>query len=468
MNLPRFALGTIQPDADANPILWALLAHLEQLGNQVQVFRYQANFLPCDAVRAITGQGERHLDSWLMPRELCTALFEFGTQGCDLAVVEGRFDTAGQAYDTAGQAYNTAGQAYNTAGQAVQTRGGSLDTLCEWLNLPRIAVVDAGRWARCLAWTQPPSRSASFDAILLDGVRGSEEAAALATDLETLWQVPVIGYLPEAKHLRSQLTGLPRGASPTKALCQALGDALRPHLHEQKLLKLIRRPAAGEPLARPSLASNAAGERLRIAVAFDEAFQCYFPDTLDILEACGAELRAFSPLRSPELPPDTDVVYFGCGRIDRHAEALAANLCLRQSVQSFAASGGRIYAEGGGLAYLCRQIILDDGQRLPMANALPAIASRNPHPDPVQPAVVRLRRATWLGEAFQELRGYLNTAWRVTPWGTLTDLALEPERTGDLLGRRNVVGSRLHFHFAAHPQVLRCFFHPHAVSCASV
>src|SRR5690606_33489861 len=150
------------------------------------------------------------------------------------------------------------------------------------------------------------------------------------------------------------------------------------------------------------------------------------------------------------------------------AEALSANLCLRQSIQSFAAAGGRVYAEGAGLAYLCRQVILQGGSRLPMVNALPAVALRSPSPEPVRPATVRLKRATWLGSAYQELRRYLNTSWRIRPWASLTSLALEAERQDELFGLRDVGGSRMHFHFAAQPEFLRAFFRRHHVAYAAV
>ncbi len=51
----------------------------------------------------------------------------------------------------------------------------------------------------------------------------------------------------------------------------------------------------------------------------DDAFHCYFPDTLDLLELRGATVCDFSPLRDERLPVDTDIVYFGCGRPDLFA-----------------------------------------------------------------------------------------------------------------------------------------------------
>src|SRR5690606_21378146 len=93
---------------------------------------------------------------------------------------------------------------------------------------------------------------------------------------------------------------------------------------------------------------------LTVAVAYDEAFRCYFPDTLDLLEHLGATVVDFSPLRDEALPLGTDIVYFGCGHPERYAEALASNHCMMLAIREHVCAGRRIYAEGGGVAYLCQ------------------------------------------------------------------------------------------------------------------
>ncbi len=116
-----------------------------------------------------------------------------------------------------------------------------------------------------------------------------------------------------------------------------------------------------------------------MAYAQDAAFGGYYPDTLETLEALGAELVEFSPLCDEALPQAVDLVIIGCGFPDRYADELAANLSLISALKHHVCRGHRIYSEGGGTAYLGRYLILGD-RHVPAAGILPvdAVLRRNP------------------------------------------------------------------------------------------
>ena len=79
------------------------------------------------------------------------------------------------------------------------------------------------------------------------------------------------------------------------------------------------------------------GEELReliLAYARDEAFSFYYPENLDLLRHCGAELRPFSPLADSALPADTDAIYIGGGYPELYAARLAENRPLLQALRA--------------------------------------------------------------------------------------------------------------------------------------
>ena len=196
---------------------------------------------------------------------------------------------------------------------------------------------------------------------------------------------------------------------------------------------------------------------MTVAVAFDSAFNCYFPDTLDLLEFRGAKIVDFSPLRD-EVLPEADIVYLGCGHPELEAEALAANHCMLLALRNHVRGGRRVYAEGGGLAYLCEHMETPKGEFEPMLGVLPAIARLNRQRSPVRPVEAMLAKDNWLGRAGTSLRGYLNSNWLLEPTAPLGELLADPGREMDLVSQFQVVGSRMHLNFAAQPSVLDNFF----------
>jgi len=91
-------------------------------------------------------------------------------------------------------------------------------------------------------------------------------------------------------------------------------------------------------------------------VAFDEAFNFYYQDTLDLLALEGAELVYFSPIRDKKLPGRVDAVYIGGGFPELYAEELSPNTQMLNAVKDFYDQYGVIYAECGGLMYLMEQL----------------------------------------------------------------------------------------------------------------
>jgi cobyrinic acid a,c-diamide synthase len=293
---------------------------------------------------------------------------------------------------------------------------------------------------------------------------GPEDFIRQQTKLESLWGIPVLGGLPEAPSLRAAARRLAPGDEPPHDLIQSLGDLLAAHVRIDRIRQIAEsRPAVSRnavsrnqvDAGRPRLLRPRRCRDVRVAVAFDEAFHCYFPDTLDLLETIGADVVDFSPLHDESLPPSTDLVYLGCGHPERFAAELSSNHCMTMALRDHLHQGGRMYGEGGGLAYLCRYLELPSGELISMIGALPALARQNAVPQAPRPVTATLAHDSWLGRQGSPVRGYLNSAWIIEPVGQLSPLASEPPRQYDLIEHRGAIGSRIHVNFAAQWELLR-------------
>ncbi len=115
-------------------------------------------------------------------------------------------------------------------------------------------------------------------------------------------------------------------------------------------------------------------DRPRIAVARDHAFNFYYADNLELLDALGAELVYWSPLADKTLPENIQGLYFGGGFPEMFAAQLSENKPVLQATYDLIQSGIPTYAECGGLMYLAEAITDFTDNHYPMVGILPTTA----------------------------------------------------------------------------------------------
>ncbi|MDB5349632.1 MAG: cobyrinic acid a,c-diamide synthase [Planctomycetota bacterium] len=432
---PRLALATSSTGPEPAPAVLAMMAGLTGRKWRVQHFRSRAKPTNDGCVGQITGLPGRHLDAWLMRPEVCHAVFLRGCRHADLAIVEGTLDENAPPIDLRNP-----------------NRPGRLAPIADALGLPRIAVIPAQRPE---AFHLPPLPE-DLDAILLDGLDDPETFGCLRRIVEMLLKKPVIGAVESLPQAREALGS----CEPIKVIggLAALGESFLRFADLDAVRALaVSREMPDLPGEVPCL--GVGGRRFRVAYAHDAAFGGYFPDTLETLEALGAELVEFSPLRDESLPDGADLVLIGCGTPELFADDLAENLSLIAALRSHVCRGRRIYSEGGGTAYLGRFLIVG-GRRYPMAGIFPFDAELRANPTGPAPVTRTLSRPVWLGPRGTTVRGYRSGRWRLHPAPEADDC---PARSGpltasrDMYFRYNAVGSLIHLHLASLPEVVSAF-----------
>ena len=444
MALPRLALAVPTTDSEPTAAGLGLLAGLTEQGWRVQHFRARACLTGTRVVGQITGLPGRHLDAWLMPGDVCRTVFARGAADADLAVVEGTLDDH---------------ESFPPLDCQQHGRPGHLGSIVRTLDLPTVATIACPRWDGLHLPTLPRG----VDAVLIDQLEVPGDFDRIANLVRIVFRKPVLGAVEALPAVRRALAVLPRDQSVPEEHVEALGRSFRRFADFDAIQALARSrpfPADCEPAERPD------GPKFRVAYAQDEAFGGYFPDTLETLETLGAELIEFSPLRSEALPERVDLVMVGCGFPDRHADALAANVSLLEALRAHFYRGRRIYSEGGGTAYLGRTYRFGD-REVTGAGILPVDAVLRPDPPAPHPMTLRLAADTWLGAAGTEVRGYNAGRWELRPTSELCHCAagFGPVAEGcELFYHHHAIGSLVHLHFAALPQVVAAFAGPHRPS----
>ncbi len=429
-----------------------LIRALMRRGLRVQPFKVGPDFLDPTYLSRAAGRTCYNVDGWMMGRGYVEELLTRVAADADIAVIEGVMGL----FD---------GAEWNSL-------AGSTAEMSVWLEAPVLLVMDAHGAARSLAAAvkgfaefEPAVRIAG---IIANRCGSGAHAAGLAESLSAAGLPPLAGGVPKdaLPELRSRHLGLrtaDKEAVPA-GVFEQLADACEKHLDMDAILALARK--AGPLADAPVKTAAPAGQRVRIGIARDGAFHFYYPDNLESLERHGAELVPFSPAADAALPEGLGGLYIGGGYPEEYAAELSANRAMRAAVRSFADSGRPVYAECGGLMYLCDELVTTDGARHPMAGVLPVSSRMLPKLRSLGYAEVTLNeRAVWGGRGascrghefhYSELTGGLpdGSGWR--PAYSVRGAHRGPERA-EGFQKGQVLASYVHLHFASRPGVAEHF-----------
>jgi cobyrinic acid a,c-diamide synthase len=341
---------------------------------------------------AITDRPCRNLDPVLTSEAYVRSCFARHTQQVDYALVEGvmgLFDGINL----------QEGWKENTFSSSNLKNFASTAHIAKLLNLPILLVLDCSRLSGSIAAIAHGYNSFDRDiniaGIVLNRVSSDRHLQLLKDALEPL-QIPILGELYRQQEI--QLHDRHLGLVPTaeiehlKDFFDRLATFAETCFDWQKLLPLILTENRDLPI--PSNSVPIPQKTIKIAIARDRAFNFYYQDNLDLLIELGAELIYWSPLEDEHLPDSIHGLYFGGGFPEIFGRQLAENKQILTEVRLAIRSQLPIYAECGGLMYLCEEIIDFDSNPGKMVGILPTKAIMGKH------LTLGYRRATSLLDTF--------------------------------------------------------------------
>ncbi len=336
---------------------------LRDQGLIVQPFKKGPDYIDPLWLTQAAGRTCFNLDYHTMSHGEISAAFAHELSGADLGLIEGNvglFDST----DLHGANSNA--------------------ELARQLNAPVILVINCDGLARGIAPLLLGYRA--FDpnlqlaGVVLNRVGGSRHAANLVRVVEHYTDLPVLGVLSRDDGMRiaeRHLGLLPcNEAEGSEDWINAICQRIRAQIDLDRLIDIAEQvPVPPLTAPPPPLIS---GSPVRLGIARDAAFGFYYPDDFQSLAAGGAELVSFSPIHDPELP-DVDALFLGGGFPESRMAELDANRSMRQHIAEFIRDGKPVYAECGGLMYLCTRLTWN-GDRCEMVGALNAEVEMRPRP----------------------------------------------------------------------------------------
>lgn len=416
-----------------------LMAALSRRGLQVAGAKVGPDFIDPGYHSAACGRPGRNLDPWMCGPEAVGSLAARAALGADVLVVEGvmgLFDGAGMDRD---------------GREPPPGRGvASTAEVAALIGAPVVLVVDAAALSGSVAALVHGFRT--FDAsirvagVVLNRVASDGHELMLRRALQPL-DVNVLGALRRDERIRwrDRHLGLVPVVEQPAAVRSSLGrlaTAIERSCDVDGLLALAA--SAGARCFPPLPATRHEGVA-RIAVAAGRAFSFAYRDNLERLEEAGAELVEVDATEDRHLPEAACALYAGGGFPEVYADALSENRPLLADVALRARRGMPVWAECGGLLWLCESL---DGK--PLCGVIPAGATST---DRLKLGYRRAKvtTASVVARPGEILLGHEFHYTRVEPAGDALRLSGREGTSAGGFASGSLMASYLHMHLGAEP-----------------
>ncbi|WP_393971109.1 cobyrinate a,c-diamide synthase [Oxyplasma meridianum] len=295
------------------------LALLSSLNNSVSV-KVGPDYIDGSLGSAVSGKPAHNLDRWIQGRDFMRR-FRWLSSVYDFAVVEGVMGM----YDS---------------GSPVNL---STDYYFRKIGIPYILVIDVSKLAESAYYIAKGFIGRNCIGVVINNFY-SEKHLIIVRKAFSDHGVPIIGEIPHAEELK-----IPERHLGLKTAGE-MPDIREKAVHFSQFIdfsfidKLKDIPLIPED-RKPLLVGGG-----NIYVAYDNAFNFYYGESLDFLGRIG-KLHYFSPLKG-EIPENPHMIYLGGGYPELYASKLAEKSHLNHALKTYSDQGVPILAECGGLMYL--------------------------------------------------------------------------------------------------------------------
>jgi len=344
--IPRLVIAGLSGDSGKTIVTLAILTALKRKGLRLSVFKKGPDYIDPAWLSWASGSACRNLDTFMVSEKDVLTSFQKHAAGSDISIIEGNrgiFDGKGEEGK------------HSTA------------ELAKLLRAPVALVADCTKATRTIAAII--KGCVDFDpdvniaGVILNKIGGERHRKVISDSIERYCGIPVLGAVAKLNDDKDLIPGRHLGlVTPSEfefddKLGNKLDEIAKKYLNMDVI---IEKADDAKTLESMHFESDArVYPAVKIGYFKDSVFTFYYPENLEALRDCGAELISISSLSDSSLP-DIDGLYIGGGFPETHADQLSENRSLMESVKSAAESGMPIYAECGGLIYLSKSLKWND------------------------------------------------------------------------------------------------------------
>ncbi|WP_042346731.1 cobyrinate a,c-diamide synthase [Bacillus massiliigorillae] len=423
-------------------ITLGLMAALQKKGYTVQGYKCGPDYIDPTYHSAVTGRISRNLDSWMFDKETVTDIVAKNSNDADISIIEGVMGF----FD----------------GKSPTSNNGSAAEISVLTESPVILVVNCASMARSVAAIvkgfQTFSSEPKIVGVIANRVGSEGHYKIVKTAIEQECGIPVLGYVKKendidipSRHL-GLVPAIERGE--LDAFFETLGNLMLETVDLEKLVAI----AETTPIIQGenSIFNKHTDETVAIAVAKDAAFNFYYQENFELLEAYGAKLHFFSPLKGESVPADADGLYIGGGFPEEFAAELAKEVGVKQSIKKAIESGLPTLAECGGYMYLTNSITDTNGEVSEMVGIIPGDTTMQTKRAALGYREIKGTEENFLFGPDEQVKGH---EFHYSTYKTTSTYQPAYETKGrsgvkqEGYALNNLVAGYTHLHFASNPKV---------------
>lgn len=363
--IPRVILSGLSGGAGKTILSLGLARLWTEQGIKIKPFKKGPDYIDAVWLARAAEESCTNLDPFLMSDEQIQNLFFDKANPFDLSLIEGNRGL----YD-----------------------GKDIDGSCSTAHLARllfspvVVIVDCTKMTRTAAAVlkgiESFERGLNICGVVLNRTAGPRHRKILCQCIEEYTSLKVFGSLPKVREelIPERHMGLisDREYEAGKAI-DNLARVVSEWIDWKEILAFARQAVPFAPPASQILGPDRVVETSpAIGVVRDTSLWFYYPENLEALEKAGARLIEVSLLEDKSWP-ELHGLYLGGGFPETQAQGLSANVKVRDLVFRLVADGLPIYAECGGLMYLCQDLAYQ-GDVYPMVGVFPVRTSIHERP----------------------------------------------------------------------------------------
>lgn len=451
MHRNRLLIAGSRSGVGKTTISLGIMRALKKRGLNVQPFKVGPDYIDPGFHTVMCENNSYNLDSYFLGKAGVKEIFLKNSSSADISIIEGVMGL----FD----------------GKGADSESSSAE-IAKILTTPVILVIDAGKLAQSAAAIVYGYKNydpeLNLKGVIINNISSKRHYKLLKEAVEAdKVGVEVLGYLPRNMEIElpeRHLGLVPAGES--KGII-SYGDKLSKLIEEYIDLERIKALAASaaELACQESKRLTAAElnslalknivqeDEIKIGIAYDQAFNFYYQSNLDILKAAGAEIIYCSPINDKNLP-EIDFLYLGGGFPESFLEELAANSAFKNDLLAKVKAGLPLYAECGGLMYLCSSIKDFAGKSYDMCSLLPLEVEMSDSLQEMGYREIKSISNNILLKKGQKARGHVFHYSKLN--GPINDLEVNYQfktAKGGYSVNNNVLASYLHLHFASNPKI---------------